>query len=637
LSNLDPEAIGLKVGLEIHQQLDTSTKLFCGCEKFEENDFRQTVYRRLRPTQSELGEVDPAARFEFAKGLTIKYDLGHDSACLVEADEEPPHPLITEAIQTCLIISLALGSQPVDELHVMRKIVIDGSNTTGFQRTLVVALGGELKVGEMAVGVQTICLEEDAARLIGESSGIREYCLDRLCVPLIEVALAPITSGPHDVQEVALTLGRLLRSTRRVSRGLGTIRQDVNVSVGGGSVVEVKGVQRLDLVEKIVEYEAHRQISLIKIRDDMVSRGLSPDDFSVEPTYVSEFFKDTGSPVLQRALKGGKQVAAVPLKGTAGLLGLEPYPGVRLGRELADVARFYGLGGLMHSDELPGYGVTDSEVEQIQRVLSLGVKDGFLLLSGGTSQLARACAAVAERMRRAFQGVPAETRGPTADGETRFIRPRPGAARMYPETDIPLISVSKDFVDGMRADVPRPWGEQIEEYISKYSLSRKLALQIYDSPHLGLFEELASETDVAPSFIAATLTETLVNISREGIDTSSLADHLVRSLFTALDRGRVSKEAVPDVLRMVLRREAGSVEEAAAKLGLTAIDEADLLKVVRQILAENRDSVEKKGEAAFSLLMGRVMATVRGRAEGQKVSALLRSELKKAISGETES
>ncbi len=405
------------------------------------------MHRRLRPTQSELGQIDPAARFEFAKGLTIKYEVGRDSSCLVEADEEPPHPLNMEAVCTSLIIALALDSQPVDELHIMRKIVIDGSNTTGFQRTLIVALGGELKVGGRTVPVQAISLEEDAARLLGESEGVREYGLDRLCVPLIEVALAPVTGPPKEVQEVALALGRLMRSTRLVSRGLGTIRQDINISILGGKVVEVKGVQKLDLLEKIVQFEALRQLSLTQLKNKLEDRGLSPEDFRNEPIDVSDLLKNTNSSVLKKALKKGRRIFAIQLKGISGLLGFEPYPDIRFGRELADVARFYGLGGLLHSDELPDYDLTQTEVDKVGGELHLNESDGFLLLTGEEERLRQVCEAVMQRVRDAFIGVPAETRGSTPDGKTRFIRPRPGAARMYPETDIPPIVLDEEFIE----------------------------------------------------------------------------------------------------------------------------------------------------------------------------------------------
>ena len=278
--------IGLKVGLEIHQQLATKNKLFCHCEEFQSNEFEFSFNRRLRPTQSELGQVDPAAMFEFKKGKMINYHANRKSSCLVEADEEPPHDLNMEAVESALIVALALKSKIVDELHTMRKIVIDGSNTTGFQRTIIVALGGLLKTKNRDVPVQTICLEEDAARLFVDYDGYREYYLDRLCIPLVEMALAPVEGSPEEIQEIALSLGRLLRATRRVARGLGTIRQDINVSVKGGRVVEVKGIQKLDLISKIVEFEALRQSGLMEIKNELEKRGVKPEDISLSLIHI---------------------------------------------------------------------------------------------------------------------------------------------------------------------------------------------------------------------------------------------------------------------------------------------------------------------------------------------------------------
>jgi len=57
-----------------------------------------------------------------------------------------------EALESALMVALLLGSNVVDEVHVMRKIVIDGSNTTGFQRTSVLGLGGRLEVDGVRVG-----------------------------------------------------------------------------------------------------------------------------------------------------------------------------------------------------------------------------------------------------------------------------------------------------------------------------------------------------------------------------------------------------------------------------------------------------------------------------------------------------
>ncbi|HEU4984620.1 MAG TPA: Glu-tRNA(Gln) amidotransferase subunit GatE, partial [Nitrososphaera sp.] len=261
----DPASIDMKVGFEIHQQLATRSKLFCNCSCREAETYGRTFVRRLRPTQSELGAYDPAAMFEFSKMRLAEYHASAGTSCLVEADEEPPHEVNPEALETALVFALALHSRVMDEVHVMRKIVIDGSNTSGFQRTMLVASGGHLDVAGKKVGVQSICLEEDASKVLGDDRQTRKYGLDRLGVPLVEIALEPVTGKPDEIMQVALTLGRLLRASKRVARGLGSIRQDVNVSILGGAVVEVKGVQQLDQLIKVIEHEATRQHGLVLI------------------------------------------------------------------------------------------------------------------------------------------------------------------------------------------------------------------------------------------------------------------------------------------------------------------------------------------------------------------------------------
>jgi len=270
MSELDIKNIGLKVGLEIHQQLDTKKKLFCDCTPIEEEEFSMKFSRKLRAAKSELGKIDPAALFESTKSKTIVYYANPKSSCLVEEDEEPPHALDTDAKNIVLLISSALESKIFSEIHVMRKTVIDGSNTTGFQRTMLVAQGGHIEVNGKKVGVQSICLEEDAGKLIKDEGNHRFFSLDRLGVPLIEIALDPVEGDAKFVKDIALTLGRLLRVTKKVMRGIGTIRQDVNISVEGGGVIEVKGVQQLDQLEKIIEFEAKRQHGLKLISEKII-------------------------------------------------------------------------------------------------------------------------------------------------------------------------------------------------------------------------------------------------------------------------------------------------------------------------------------------------------------------------------
>src|SRR3972149_292669 len=327
--SVDYSKIGLKVGLEIHQQLDTAEKLFCSCkpELFkEEADF--TFLRRLLPTQSELGQVDPAAYFEFQKGVKVLYEANRQTSCLVEMDEEPPHPLNREAVEVVLTAALMMNMQPIDEVHVMRKTVIDGSNTTGFQRTCIIALDGWIKVGEKVIPIQAASLEEDAARKTGtEAEGkIIRYRIDRLGIPLIEVASGPVIYSPSEAQEVALAIGRILRDTGRVMRGLGTIRQDLNVSIPNGALVEIKGVQELELISKVVDYEVQRQLNLVRIRAELNEKEMKSESLSDNFSDVTDVFRQTKCKVLMKALEKSQKIFAVKLSGFKGYLKRELMP-----------------------------------------------------------------------------------------------------------------------------------------------------------------------------------------------------------------------------------------------------------------------------------------------------------------------
>lgn len=627
---MEAKSLKAKVGLEIHQQLNVGRKLFCNCPITESDEVEYRILRYLRPTQSELGEVDPAVMFEFRKSKANVYVYNSRSACLVECDEEPPHPINMDAVKAAITVALALGSKVVEELHVMRKIVIDGSNTTGFQRTVLVALDGSLKADGIEVPVQTVSLEEDAARLLEERDDAKVFSLDRLGIPLIEVSLAPIEADPKTVERVALALGRLLRLTGFAARGLGTIRQDINISIEGFPPCEVKGVQKLDLIPKVIEYEVARQNHLYNISVLLKERGLDSSSIG-EYVDLTKLFEGTSSKVVRRALEGGRKVYGIRLGGFRGLLKLEPYPNVRLGLELADMAKAYGLGGIMHSDELPAYGVSLEEVEKVKAALNLGEDDAFVLVIAGERDF-DALQALRQRMVDFFSGPVPETRGPTAEGRTRYSRPRPGAARMYPETDIPLIRVTGELIEECRRFVPKPWSEVIGDYMRKYGLNEKLANQLLDSPYLSLFEKVCSTTGLSPTLVAVVLTENIVTLGREGLDTSTLDDGKLMELFQLLDRGQVSKESVIEILRCMCR-ERLDAGECVKRLGLKPISDEELAKMVQETVASNVNLIKSLGERSFGPLMGTLMEKVRGRADGGKVSRLLKDEIAKALRG----
>src|SRR5437764_13373070 len=369
---MDYRALGLKVGLEIHQQLATH-KLFCeDASALVDAPGGLRFRRRLRPPTEELGRGHAAAIEEAKRRLPFVYETT-PNVCLVEADEEPPHPPNPEALDITLEIALLLDAKPVSEVDFMRKIVIDGSNTSGFQRSALVGLDGPLETNGKRLGLPTILLEEDAARKLGEAEGEVVYRLDRLGIPLVEIATSPDIETPEEAREVALAFGSLLRATRKVMRGIGTIREDLNVSIKGGSRIEIKGVQELRLISAFVEKEVERQRTLLEAAAELKRRGVR--SIPAEVHNLSAAFKGTQSKVVATALKKGGVVLGWSLPGFAGLLK------GKLGPELAAHARVAGVAGIFHSDELPGYGITPSELDAVRKALGLGASDACVLVA----------------------------------------------------------------------------------------------------------------------------------------------------------------------------------------------------------------------------------------------------------------
>lgn len=623
--DVDYGKIGLRVGLEIHQQLNTKAKLFCDCrpELFKEEP-ELTFLRRLRPTQSELGQIDPAAYFEFQKGVRIRYEANNATSCLVEMDEEPPHPLNLEAVETVLTVALLMKAKPVDEIHVMRKTVIDGSNTTGFQRTCVIALNGEIKVGEKTVPIQHASLEEDAARKTCDEEGnIIRYRIDRLGIPLIEVATAPVIYSPKEAEEVALAIGSILRATGKVIRGLGTIRQDINISIPNGALIEIKGLQELELVSLAVEYEVQRQLNLIKIKEDLERIGARREELAEESCDVTDVFQQTKCKVLRKALDRKQRILAVKLPKFSGFLKRELLPDFRLGTEMADRARFWGrVGGVFHTDEMPAYGVTAEEIEELRKATKAGPEDAVVFVADNFENARDALRAVVERAREALMGVPEETRAPNPDGTTRYMRPRPGAARMYPETDIPPTQITDKLVEKIRSSLPELPEKKIERLMKECKLNQKLAKQIMNSEHGELFESIIRKSNVSPITVAVFLTETLKSLKRDGVQVEKVSDAQIEEIFKDLSSGELTKESMQDVVSWLSKNEGKAVKNAVESLGLKAVSSEELAKTVDRVIASNKGIVEERGLNAIGPLMGIVMKEMRG-----KVNAALASEL----------
>jgi glutamyl-tRNA(Gln) amidotransferase subunit E len=608
----------VKAGLEVHQQLATG-KLFCRCPAELSEEVTGTVVRRLRPTGGETEAVDPAVAFEAARGLLFRYETTPTS-CLVEIDEEPPRALDPAALDVALTVALLLHARPVDEVQVMRKIVIDGSNTSGFQRTTLIATDGWIELRGKRFSIATVCLEEDAARKVGEGNGESRFRLDRLGVPLVEVATGPEISSAAEARELAEEIGLLLRATRRVRRGIGTIREDLNVSVPGGTRVEIKGVQELRLLPKYLESERERQELLLTIRRTLLDRGApTPPDAPVD---VTKLLQGADGPAL-RALQRDGVALALLLPGFAGLLGSPAGSQERLGRELADYARSTGVKGLLHSDELPGHGIDEDRLARLRGELGAGPTDGFAIVVAPRTEIAiKALGAVRLRALLARDGVPPETRDPLPDGRTRYSRPLPGRDRMYPETDVPPIPLLPERIEGLRRSLPEQPAVTATRLAEAHGLGPELVRELMRLDEVARFEALTRRGH-APALVARLLTQDaeaarVLAPEAERELTEAELDYLL----TAVREGRFAKEGIASVVARA-RSGTGSVESALESSGLTGMTRGELDKIVEEVLDRNAALIAEKGTRAVSPLMGEVMREVRGRWDGKEVAAAL--------------
>ncbi|MEM7822851.1 MAG: Glu-tRNA(Gln) amidotransferase subunit GatE [Candidatus Aenigmatarchaeota archaeon] len=477
--------VEIKCGIEIHQQLLTH-KLFCPCSSEMVESAEAEFARRLRPVPGELGDVDVAAQYEFLRNRLFIYKTYPKESCLVELDEEPPHAINFEALETAIMVALMLKCKIPDEIHVMRKIVIDGSDTTGFQRTALVGMDGWIETSFGKVGITNVCLEEESAQILGKEEGEKiVYGLNRYGIPLIEIGTSAEIKNPEQAREVAEKIGMILRSTGRVKTGLGTIRQDLNISIDGGERVEIKGVQSLSAIPIVLELEAKRQEAIIK--------------------------------------------------------------------------------------------------------------------SG--------------------QKVKPEVRRAKPDGTTEYLRPLPGSARMYPETDCPPIVINRQWLSEIELRLPELIDEKVKRYVKEYKLSWEIASQLVHSDMINLFEYLAQWAD--PRLVASVLTGVVKNLKREGIAVERLEQRHYQVIFEAVKEGKIAKEAIPDVIRKLAERPE-NMDEVIKSVSVL-VGEEDVRNVIKDII-KNKPEL-KSMPNPFQAYMGIIMERLRGKVPGSTIAKILKEEL----------
>ena len=621
---MDWEKLGLKMGLEIHQQLNTQHKLFCPCKtELIDDEHNELIRRNLRPTQSELGEIDRAALQESLRNLNFQYEAYNYNTCLVETDDEPPHSLNEEALEISITIAALMNMHIVDEFHTMRKQVIDGSNTGGFQRTGLVATDGYLDTPYGRVAIESLGLEEDAARRIETTDDYTEFRLDRLGIPLAEITTDPSMHNPEQVREVAYMIGQVLRSTN-VKRGLGTIRQDLNISISEGARVEIKGVQNLDLMSTIVENEVTRQLNLIDIKKELNERNA---EVLEEIHDLDELFENTESKIL----KSAESIKAVVLKGFDGLIGREVQPGRRFGTEIASYAKKRGVSGIFHSDELPAYGITQEEVDKVAEFLDIGPEDAFIIVAHDEDIAISALEEVKRRANLGFEGVIEETRKSLDDGNTEYMRPLPTANRMYLETDIPLFKITDELVEPIKNNLPELPDVKKERIIKEYNLSEDLANQLVKRLEADVFEDILCDVDVNPTPVASLLAYDLREIKREGYDITILTTQHFKDLFQLLADGKIAKDSVTKLSTAIIESPEEEVIKIAENNNLTLLSEGEVCEIIANIVAKNENMVKERQMGAMGPLMGMSMKELKGKADGSLVNKIVKEEIQKLL------
>ncbi|MDE1865100.1 MAG: Glu-tRNA(Gln) amidotransferase subunit GatE [Candidatus Micrarchaeota archaeon] len=596
---MDPEyykKIGFMCGLEIHQRLQTEEKLFCSChtEIKDKGHEIAMIQRRQRAVAGELGKVDKSAEIEEGKERLFTYEVFRENTCLVDIDEEPPHTMNMDALETTISLAHSMGMKVVEEMQPMRKAVVDGSDPSAFQRTVLVALEGRIEVNGHKIGVPSLFLEEESSGIVESDQGNVVYDTSRLGVPLIEIDTDPTIPSPKMAKEVALYLGTLLRITGRVQRGIGSIRQDVNMSIKGGARVEIKGMQELSLMDKFIENEINRQQNLIEISKELQKAKARVG----EPVELTKIFKGTTAKIVGSA----ECVVGARLSGFERLIGREINPQRRLGTEISDYAKLGGAKGIIHSDEdLKRYNLSQEEINTIRGELDIGAEDAFVLIAGSRQMAFKSMEHALWRADHAIRGVPKETRG-AIPGElctSKFLRPLPGGSRMYPETDTRPILVTKAMLTAARKAAPDLDSEK--KGLGSMVKNEAVAAQLLLSPRLKLFKLVVQESKVDPELVANILIQKFTELKREGIDCDAISEGKIVDLFDEYHKGRITKQAIDPVLRELIK--GGSVEAAIAKLGLRRLSGRELKSIVSKEKGKSKEETLRNVMSKYRLVV----------------------------------
>ena len=618
MTESDYAALGFKSGLEIHQQLLTEKKLFCRCPAGHYSDsFNAEILRHMRPTLSELGEYDGTALMEFKTKKEIIYQINHGTVCTYEMDDTPPFELNDEALEIALGIGLLYGCTMIDEIHIARKQYLDGSIPTGFQRTTIVGVDGGIPYKARRIGIVQLGLEEDACREVSDVGHLRTYLTDRLGMPLIETVTAPDMRTPQEVAEVANILRKLVRSTGKVRTGPGAARQDVNVSVTGGTRIEIKGVPRIPNIPLLTYSEAMRQHNLLLLREELHRRGITKETFSAKTEEVTKLLRKTRYQPVKNAVADGLTVHCVLLRGYKGLLRWKTQVDTYFSREISDrvrvVACLTTLPNIIHSDS-PSETLASSEWQMLKKAVGAKEDDTIVTVWGPKQDADTGASEIIIRAKEATIGIPSETRQALRDGTNGFERILPGPNRMYPDTDLPPRRITQEQLGRIKKGVPRPFWES-ERWYRELGIPADVVAPLSISTFAGLFETAVKEWHIRPTLAGVTLIQFPKGVAKKLGRSVDFSVETMREILLAYRDRALAKEGILPVLMQVAAGQGFSRHSLPGLCSDRELSEA-IERSETELSALELHNPEKEPD----VLMGLVMNKVRGRIDGKVVA-----------------
>ena len=613
----DYAAVGFKSGIEIHQQLLTDKKLFCRCPagKYSRH-YDAEILRHMRPTLSELGVYDGTALMEFKTKKEIVYRINRETVCTYEMDDTPPFLINEDALEIALGIGMLFDCSLVDELHIARKQYLDGSIPTGFQRTAIYALNGKIPYKDREVKIVQMSIEEDSCREVADVGHERVYLTDRLGMPLIETVTGPDMRAPREVAEVARLCSKMVRSTNRVRRGMGAAREDVNVSVTGGTRVEIKGVPQINDIPLLTYNEAMRQWNLLRLREELKRRGITENTFQAETHDITGVLKHPHYIPIKTALENGTVLRCVVLKGFSELLHWQTQTNTYFSKEISDRVRVIAclttIPNMIHSDS-KGDTITSAEWQKVRKAAGAKDNDTMVIVWGSEEDTATAVNEIIIRAKEATIGIPSETRQALSDGTNGFERILPGADRMYPDTDLPPKQIPDETIQRIKSWLPEHFWER-EKWYRKLGIPADTIEDLSISPYAELFKTAVKEWKIDPTFTAVMLIQFPKRLRKKGYDTDILNEEKLSKILQAYRDGKITRDGILPLLENVI-----ALGVFFDELLPDPCTDNEMDKTVR----ESKNGLKKvklyKNENRTKVMMGLAMEKLRGRIPGDVV------------------